>query len=192
MSDAPPGNGPSSQAALGRGLLILLVAVIIGVLVLNSLDNKTKKASAKSETTTTTKAKATTTTTTPLRSPANVKVLVVNASGVSGVAQTASSSLSQSKYSTLTPATATTKESKTMVYYEPGYEQEAQVLATTLSLPLANVSPMPTNKSAIPVSDTAGADILVIIGTDQASSFKPQTTSTVAHSTTTAKSTSTT
>jgi hypothetical protein len=79
------------------------------------------------------------------------------------------------------------------VYYNPGFEREARVVAQLLGLPDSAVQPMPTPP---PVSDTRGADIVVVVGPDLAKATPTptptsppttarRTTATTAHSATT-------
>lgn len=173
-SSMPPRN------AIGRGLLVLLVAVIVGVLVLNSLDNAPKKdTAAKAKVTTTTSTtivQETTTTSVALCAPGDIKVLVANGTSTSGVALTATNSLKKARYSTIDPVKTTSTVPATAIYYSPGYQQEAVVLAAVLNLPPAVVQEMPA-ATQLPVASLGTAKVLVIIGGDQVASFAPGSSS---------------
>src|SRR5687768_13996494 len=105
--------GRSAGAAMGRGVLLLAVALVLGIVLLNATDDQppgtdvavgsngreTKGDDDKKPTGTTTS----TTTTQPARAPAEVKVLVVNASDVKGAAKGASDKLKAAQYNALAP-----------------------------------------------------------------------------------------
>ena len=59
-----------------------------------------------------------------------------------------------------TPETATA----TVVYFRPGFDDEAEIVATDLKAPQATVAPLPTNV-AITDSDSRG-DVIVVLGPD--------------------------
>jgi len=125
---------------------------------------------------TTTKAKSTTTTTAPLvRS--NVKVLVANGSLISGAASSYTTLLSHQGWGTLTAVTATARVATSSVYYAPGQQVAAADIASTLALAPATVQAL---SAAVPVPGTAGADVVVLIGTDLASKAPGTTTTTKA------------
>ena len=126
--------------------------------------------------TSTTKAKSTTTTTAPLvRS--NVKVLVANGSLISGAASSYTTLLSHQGWGTLTAVTATARVATSSVYYAPGQQVAAADIASTLALAPATVQAL---SAAVPVPGTAGADVVVLIGTDLASKAPGTTTTTKA------------
>ena len=51
----------------------------------------------------------------------------------------------------------------TFVYYENGYDLDAQNIRLIINADSANVRPMP---AALPVTDLVGADVLVYVGSD--------------------------
>lgn len=109
----------------------------------------------------------TTTTTVPpatqVTSPPNeVAVLVLNAgSGVNGAAGTLTTNLAALGYATL-PAANGPEQSRSFVYYEPGFQADAEAIAVALEAPDGSVAPMPSPEPA----DLQGADILILIGPD--------------------------
>jgi len=56
------------------------------------------------------------------------------------------------------------------VYFNPGFDREARVVAQLLGLPDSAVQAMPTPP---PVSDTRGADVIVVVGPDLAKQGNP-------------------
>jgi hypothetical protein len=68
------------------------------------------------------------------------------------------------------------------VYFTPGNEAQAQVVATALGLDASVVAPMPT---PAPVADLKGATVLVVIGTDGKLANPGATTTTTAAADTT-------
>lgn len=179
------GLGRSTASAAGRGALLLIVAVVIGVVLLNHFDRgdpfnlnagATTAATRASRATTTVAAP---TTTVALRAPNAVKVLAANGSGVSGVGAKLKDQLTQLGYNALaaTNATPTNKVFPTsLVQYAPGFAGEAAALAQSLSLPPTAVQPMSTPP---PVADSKGADVIVVVGQDLASRIGASTPTTV-------------
>lgn len=101
------------------------------------------------------------------RAPATVPVLVANSTDVGGLAGDTTSRIQTSLgYGTLdavdsTGPTLVVSE----VYYVPAYEIEARDIAAFLGLDPASSRPMTASP---PVSDLAGAAVLVVIGSDLA------------------------
>jgi hypothetical protein len=168
--------GRSAGAAMGRGVALLAIALLIGVILLNKTDDRPPGSdvaagpgparsddSGRNGTTTTTS----TTTTLPAHQPKDVKVIVANASSVKGAAGRATDQLKPSGYNALAPANITTAVKDSAVYYVAGYDREAAAIGSALGLPASVVKPMPT---PAPV-DTKGANVLVVLGTDQAGRF---------------------
>jgi hypothetical protein len=125
--------------------------------------------------TTTTQAKSTTTTAPLVRS--NVKVLVSNGSSVNGAASSYTTLLSHQGWGTLTAVTADARVATSSVYYAPGQQVAAADIASTLALAPAAVQAL---SAAVPVPGTAGADVVVLIGTDLATKAPSTTTTTKA------------
>ena len=156
---------------MGRGIALLIVAVVIGVLVLHSV-SRTASAPSTQEaaTTVTTSGQAGgggrhTTTTLPVRSPGQVVTLVANATHVSGAAGRVNTVLQKAGYNVLSPTNATSTVTASVVYFASGFDREAVALANSLSLGPSTVQPMPAQP---PVGDLRGANVLVVVGPDLA------------------------
>src|SRR4051812_39528096 len=96
---APDGGGASASSSYGTGakpsntgraVLLLAIAVILGVALLHELDNGSSTTALASKPAAKQSAQAavtpSSTTTVPLRTPADIKVLVANGVGVAGAA----------------------------------------------------------------------------------------------------------
>ena len=186
--------GRSAGAAMGRGVALLAVALLIGIVLLNKTDERPPgsdvaagprpaagtgsgedNGDGRSATTTST------TTTTPLRQPKDVKVIVANGSDVKGAAGRATDQLKPPGYNVLAPTNVTPAVSASTVYYTPGYERESIVVAAALGMPQSVVKLVPTP----PPFDAKTANVLVVLGTDHASRFAAATSSGSSASTTT-------
>ncbi|HEX7165942.1 MAG TPA: LytR C-terminal domain-containing protein [Acidimicrobiales bacterium] len=188
--------GRSAGAAMGRGVILLGIALLIGVVLLNATDDQppgTDVAAGTSNGTTEEKADdrkpaATTTvppTTLPAKAPAEVKVLVANGSGLKGAAKNANDKVKAAQYNALAPTDGpATKE--TVIYYTAGFEREAAAVAGVLEIPSTLAKPMPTPAPF----DTKTANVVVLLGPDHGTRFSTATT--VAPTTTAAGSATTT
>ena len=104
--------------------------------------------------TTTTTSAPTTSTTVAVRPPPEVRVLVLNSIGIDGLANQVTARLSDLGYSTLPPDNYTPLLETTRVWYVPGFEAEAFVLAA--EFPDAQIEQNP---------DLAvDADVVVVLG----------------------------
>lgn len=104
--------------------------------------------------TTTTTSGPTTATTVAVRPPSEVRVLVLNSIGVDGLANQVSARLSGLGYSMLPPDNYTPLLARTRVWYVPGFDAEAFVLAA--EFPDAQIEQNP---------DLAvDADVVVVLG----------------------------
>lgn len=183
--------GRSAGGAAGRGIVLLAVALLIGILLLNATDSDPPGTRVTTEPSGATDgdggdgddggggdaAAATTAppTTMAPRPAQEVKVIVVNASGVKGAAGKASDMLKPPGYNVLAPTNATNSDSA--VYFSPGYEADAAAVAAALGFAVSTVKPLPTPP---PIPDSKGAHVVVIVGRDQGSRFgaSPATTTT--------------
>ena len=198
----------SAGGAGARGLVLLAVALLIGIVLLNATDadppGTTVSARGDSDTAADDgesdasgegegeEAAATTVptpTTAPAKAPKDVKVIVANASDVNGAAGNAKKVLDPLGFNMLAPANAT-KVAETSVYFTPGYEADAAAVAAALTLPPEAIKAIP----APPPFDTKGANVAVVIGSDQGAKFAAApaggtttTTAAVTATTTTAK-----
>jgi hypothetical protein len=179
-----------------RGAALVVVAVLLGLVLLrNGLDTSevvtsngsdsssdgsddggTDDASDSGEETTTTLA---------ARPPAEVSVVVLNGTSVSGAAGKYSTAIGTAGYQMLEPGDAATKIPATQVFFAPGFEMEAAAVALAAGVP-ATVTPaaLPTP----PPGEVGTANVVVVIGADIASltpTTMATTTTTVAGATTT-------
>jgi LytR cell envelope-related transcriptional attenuator len=163
-------RGAGVQLAKGAGLV--LVAIIIGVVLLQVVDDGKSGpvAAAPSTTTTTTKTTSsapnvTTTTkkpTTPAKSPEQVRVVVLNAGAKTGAAKATSTAL-RSKGYTNQPNQATDWANKNQtgntVLCKPGFEREASSLAVAVGNGAKTVA-FPTP----PPPSSTNVDCVVAVG----------------------------
>ncbi len=160
----------AGSAAL-KGALLIGVAVVVGLLLLQTVhDNKTKTAASPTTTTkpktTTTKPKSTTTTTVVAHTvipPSELKLIVLNGSGVPHAAADMSTKLKQAGYTNQGTANDYTGPNQTgdTVLCKPGLDQEAVALSQQIPLQGSKVKPWPT-----PPPNTYGydANCVVIVG----------------------------
>lgn len=155
-----------------RGALLIVAAVLLGLgLLANGFRNDTRASG--SGNTPTTVGKGTPTTgvtgsTAPLQAhdPAQVKVLVLNGSGKSGVAKAGKDQLAAANYTVLEPGNAQGGTvAASIVYFVAGYDVDAQTIAAKLGLNASAAQPLPTPLPAT-IADAQGANIVVIVGTD--------------------------
>lgn len=168
--------GPLERSGVGRGLALVLGAVILGAILLPSGTRPPLSAAATAATTTTTTApsaplsqgapntQASTTTTAPVNvSPSSIKVLVANGTNTNGAAAAVASFLNGKGFGTLSPIDALTTVSASQVYAIGGATGAARQVASALGLSASSVEPtgMP-----VPVASTGSATVVVIVGPD--------------------------
>lgn len=183
--------------SVGRGAILIAVAFVIGLVLLQKTDRAPRSVSTtptvRVPTTSPNLTLPTTPTTLGGHSPATVKVLVANGTNTAGAASRVVPPLTQAGYNVLAPTDAT-KAAKaatrsSFVYYEPGYDLDAKIIATRLTLQLTAVQAMP---NPAPVASTQGANVLVVVGPDLAGASSGGTTATTARTTATTARTATT
>jgi hypothetical protein len=181
--------------AVGRGVALIAMAFVLGVVLLNRVDNtpatervSTGARQAPSGRTRDTVPAATTTTTAPLRAPATVRVLVANGTDVRGAASRVNQEVLAARYNALAPTDADPAR-VSAVYFTAGFDREAAALAQLLALPPTAVQPLPATP---PVRDMRDANVLVVVGAELAARTAPATTTTVRSTATTARATTTT
>jgi hypothetical protein len=173
----PPGGNSSGDVARGagsaalKGALLIGVAVIIGILLLQTVDDNPTKATkpttpATKPKTTTTKPKTTTTTTAVAHEvipPAELKVIVLNGGAATGDAATMSTKLKQAGYTNQADANNWSghTQSGDTVLCKPGLGQEAVALSQQIPLQGSTVQDYPT-----PPPPTYGydANCVVVVG----------------------------
>src|SRR5947209_3672061 len=140
-------SGGGGSAAL-RGALLIAAAVILGAgLLAKSFDSGGPLSTGGSSGTTVRSTLPSTSTSTTIaqpHDPAQVKVLVLNGSGKSGVAKQAADALKAANYTTLEPGNASGGPvSTSIIYFVPGYDADAQAVASKLGLPPSAAQPLP-------------------------------------------------
>lgn len=150
----------------------MVVAIVVGILLLRATTGTPANGSAATATTTTTTAAGQgtghggTTTTTTAPPNKNVKVLVANGSSTTGAAGFFTSKLTADGWGTLTATDASTTVNASAVYYASGQQSPAETIAAELGLKPSVVQPLTTS---VPVPDTTGADVVVVVGPDLSS-----------------------
>lgn len=185
--------------AAGRGAMVLVVAVVIGIVLLNKVDevpgtqvSSGGGTSDDTDQTTPTTEPAPVTTTVPARQPRDVKVLSANGTKVNGAGGRIRDVLKAVGYNVLAPIETKQPVQASVVYFTPGFEQEAHGVAQVLKLPPTSVQPLPA-ANALPVADLRGANVVAVVGPELARAPASTTTTTRrATTTTTRRATSTT
>lgn len=176
---AADGSFPrSAGGAMLRGIGLIVVAVILGLVLLNATDSPEpfRAASTEDETPATPETGddegggGTTTSTTAAAAqahdPSEVAILVANGTGgqVRGAAGRVAETLKAGNYILKTSTNTSSAADASIVYFQPGYEADAEAVAGLLT-PAPGVQPMP---DPIPVADLAGANVLVVVAADLA------------------------
>lgn len=162
-----------------RGAALVVVAVLIGLFLLrNGLDTSEAitnnggdgQATDASDGSASTDegTDGTTTTTLASRAPAEVPTIVLNGTSTPGTAKKYSDFLAGLGYPLTNPKGAN-KDGEdtavTLIYFAPGFEAEAAAVASAIGAPAVVPTALPTP----PPGPIAGASVVVIIGTDLAS-----------------------
>jgi hypothetical protein len=166
---------PSARSNPARGVALIATAVILGLFIVrNGFDTQSSasdgdpKTEAAGDTTAPPAGGGETTTTAApapaARAPAEVTVLVANASGVAGAAGGLTETLAGQGYQTVPETNAPQSAQATQVLFLPDFDAEAAAVATAIGAPADGVTPMP---DPTPV-DPASAQIVVLLGTDLA------------------------
>ena len=173
--------GRSAGGAALRGAVLLAIAVILGIVLLQSADDNDAFDPVTSgdgdgngvETATdTTRTPETTTTTQPVRPAAEVKVLAVNGTGVRGLAGQYKDRLRAAGYNALAPTDASKKPHTTStVFFTAGYEGDARAIAELLEITAVAAVPTPP-----PVASLQSANVVVLIGNDKVPASATTTT----------------
>ncbi len=167
------GFGRSVAFSAARGAALIGLAVIIGIVLLQVIDDGTSgpigdggSSASGAGTTNTTAAgsgsgSSSTTSTTgaaPVKPPAQVAVLVLNGSGRPGAATAQSNTLKAKGYQTLVPTDAA-QRSGNIVYFKPGFDRECTTVAASVD-GAPKVEPIPTP----PPTGSDTANCVVILG----------------------------
>jgi hypothetical protein len=173
---SPADGGSRDGVHAGKAALVIIVAVIIGVVVLHHSPSSRTASSATTQAAAgpATTVAPTTTTTTPAIPPSSIKLQVLNGTGSGNLASHWATKLRTSPgYNTLAPDDTTSRVAQSAIYVEtPGYLPEAYALATAVGLsPSAVNTTIPAPASApIPTSERSKANLVLVIGSDLASS----------------------
>lgn len=179
QSEAPrrrrrqPPQTPPAQGSPAKGVILVVVAVLIGFALLQDQDSSTAQVAVGADDDPAetvddgddAEVVESTTTTAAARPPSEVKVLVANGSEVNGAAGAQADALEALGYVTGNPANAELVPA-TVVYFTPGYQAEAEELATAIDAAAAAVTALPT---PAPVADMQLSNVLVVVGPDLAS-----------------------
>jgi hypothetical protein len=146
-----------------RGAVVIGLAVLLGIIGLQILDDSNDGPDDATVMTTPGAASdgsSTTTAGAPLRENQDVRVKVYNASGVPGKAQTLTDTLSAKGYNMQTPANLGRQRAGTVVQCQSGFTAEGDLLSF-LHVPASTVQAFPSD----PPEGASDADCLVIVGT---------------------------
>lgn len=165
----------SASGALARGVILIAVAVILGIILLQATDTPVPLETAGGDdppavgdTTSTTvdedEVAPVTPTTTPPLDPSTITVLVANGAGVSGLAGDVTELVAEAEFETTTPTDVSDGErvEESVVYFTTGFEDAATAVAAVLD-PVPEVAALPDPP---PVDDLAGANVVVVAGPD--------------------------
>jgi hypothetical protein len=170
----PPAGAPRpAPASPAKGIAVVVIAVVIGVIILWRVPRSGGAGDSSSAKTTTTTASSTTvaeTTTTAVPSMTGVNILVVNAAGVAGAAGKVSNLLKAGGLVLLPPGNAVQSgANQSTVYYADGFQSQANRVAQLLGLPAA-VGPI---DPALIKGGAQGAQVVVMVGKDLATITSP-------------------
>lgn len=169
-----------------RGVMLIVVAVVLGIVLLQGTDGPDPFTAATEDTTTTADTtddgddgntpptvaddgddEETTDTTEvppPTVDPSTITVLVANGSGgVAGLAAAVTEVVSEAGYETAPPTNSRAVESS-VVYYAPGFQEAAAAVAQLFD-PAPEVAPLPDPS---PVDDLRGANVVLVASGDLA------------------------
>lgn len=177
----------SAGGAVLRGALLLLVALVVGVVLLQNVDSgpsalPSGETAAASDTTLavgsdTTVADGTpiaSTTTLLQRAPNLVKVLIVNGSGKNRAAARVKSFLGSSGYDFVDPRDAKASNYADRVSYTPGFEAEATAIGALLGLAAESIGPLPAEQTVKTPPDVPAFDVQIMVGQELATKYANQ------------------
>lgn len=166
----PSGPEESVGGSGGRGVLLLAIAVVLGIIILQATDDDggdTADVTAGTDVEESTSTTALTPTTLPqLRPPAEVKVLPANGTQTSGLGARVAEDLKSKGYiNTLAAVDATTNtlEATVVEFSSPEFVADAVAVANILGLSPTAVKPL---ENPPPVRDTRDANVIVVAGKD--------------------------
>lgn len=159
-----------------RGAALVVAAIVVGLLLLrNGIDASEVVTSSKGDDSSADdggnggdgdgETTETTDTTVAARTPAEVTVIVLNGTAVSGAAGKYATALQSAGYTMLESGNAAVKIPATQVFFTEGFDVEAAAVALAIGAP-ATVTPaaLPTP----PPGEVGAANVVVVIGADLA------------------------
>jgi len=167
-------HGSDGPSGFLRGVGVVVVAAVIGVLLLPSatrapLDVTTASQSTPTSTSPPTTAAPPRSTTTTLATivpgAATIRVLVANGTGIKNLAGGTSTYLRSRGFLTLAATNATTQVTSTRVYAVSGPAVSATTVVEALGLASSAIEP---TGAPVPVPSTSGATVVVVAGPDLA------------------------
>ena len=183
----------SGGGSAGRAIVLVIVAVALGAFLLargfdDSDDGTEVSSSATTDestngepeetetngTTSTTTTTTTTTTTAPpviTHPPGEVKVAVMNGTGVRGRAGRTADKLNATGFVTAAKNTQQDRVEASVIYYRPGYGDDAKAVASVLGVPPDIITPAPGTIMTLIRNPESPADleefnIFAVVGTD--------------------------
>ena len=181
----------SGGGSAGRAIVLVIVAVALGAfLLMRGFDDSDDGAEVSSPTTdestngdpeevetngtTSTTTTTTTTTTAPpvvTHLPGEVKVAVMNGTGVRGRAGRTADTLNATGFVTAAKNTQQDRVEASVIYYRPGYGDDAKAVASVLGAPPDIITPAPGTIMTLIRNPESPADleefnIFAVVGTD--------------------------
>lgn len=165
-----------------RGAALVVVAVVVGLLLLrNGIDTSEVVTASRDEgssedsddaadESTDDAATDETEVTVPLKSPAEVTVIVFNASSTNGAGGKYTTALQGAGYQTLEAATAEVKLPTTQILFTQGFDREAAAVAAAIGA--AAITPAALDPTQAP-GDVATANVVVVLGADLSEATPP-------------------
>lgn len=168
--------GRSASGAMVRGVVLIVVAVVLGIILLQATDGSDPFTAVEDDdsavgagrtTSTVLGAQNQTTTTAPANEeidPSTITVLVANGSGgVAGLAGSLTEQVESAGYQTAPPANVEAVDAS-VVYYTTGFQEAAEAVASLFD-PAPEVSPLPDPS---PVDDLRAANVVLVASADLA------------------------
>ena len=162
-ADTPAPDDQDDGRGTRTGVIIVAVAVLIGLILLaKGYGSGHSEVSSAGESSSKTSVVVSTTTSLVANAPAVVKVKVVNATNVQGLATKTRDRLQTAGYTQVAVGDSPKPQEKTTVYYAAGSAGDGQAVAKALGLNADQVLQMPEP----PPAELAGATVLVMAGLD--------------------------
>lgn len=180
-------SGPSSPDPAARGIILVVVAVVLGAILLAAggtvgFDQDDESVDigegGGGEGVTDTTAPTETTTSAPVTvAPSQVAVVAANGAGISGLAGETADFLATQGYTNTAATDALADTAQTVVYYVDGFQPNAVAIAGALGLPETQVQPLPAEPVAGDQPETTA--VLVLLGPDAQAAVSGGGTTTV-------------